>query len=282
MNPVFIGNLFFNFIEVEYNQDIDTTLMHKIYTKEIDGVVVKNVFSEADVKDVLRNAKLVKDEDKLFTSTGEVFPLPFATIRNHKDDLDKYIERRKKLETPAFDVLQKKIQDFFEKIGAGFNVSVPEIVSRENSGTANFGNFRFFQPNFGGLFPHCGNLFRHDSPVYYEAVEDMDLDMQLSFFLALEYPEKGGELTIYKLLWPEVNGKDDFEGRDYVLNNKNEKIVLNEVKQFKVVPNPGDILVFNGGDIWHRVEEIYGGHPRITFGGFMNYSKDGKSFFYWS
>ena len=50
----------------------------------------------------------------------------------------------------------------------------------------------------------------------------------------------------------------------------------------KFNPEPGDLLIFYGGRIWHRVEPILGSKPRITLGGFINFSDDDKKCFYWS
>ena len=50
----------------------------------------------------------------------------------------------------------------------------------------------------------------------------------------------------------------------------------------KIKPKPGDLLIFNGGSIWHKVEEIKGKSDRITFAGFLDMNKDKTKWIYWS
>lgn len=274
---------FFNFIETDYDGGkVDPSLMRKLFTTEVDGFVTKGVFSQEEVSQILEATKQISADDKLYTSNGEVFPMPFATIRNTGFDLDRYKAKLEALDIPLFSLLKDRLAEFFNAVGGDFDVKVPDIIIEGKEGSAAFGNFRFFLPELGGLFVHCGNLFQEDSPVYYQVVEDMDKKRQLSFFVALQYPESGGELTIYNMLWPEVNAKDDFENNEYVLDCNGNRLYLDKTEQFLVRPRPGDLLVFRGGPIWHRVEPILGDRPRITFGGFMNYSEDGDKFFYWS
>lgn len=108
------------------------------------------------------------------------------------------------------------------------------------------------------------------------------MDDQLSYFVVLQQAESGGELTIYDMLWENVKRKESPENNDFVIDDNDKAIYLTEVKNFAVKPQPGDILIFSGGPIWHRVEDIKGNIPRITFGGFLNFSNDNKELYYWS
>ena len=108
------------------------------------------------------------------------------------------------------------------------------------------------------------------------------MDDQLSYFLVLQQSEAGGELTIYDMLWDTVKRKESPENNDFVIDDNDNPIYVDQVRSFAVKPQPGDILVFSGGPIWHRVEDIKGASPRITFGGFLNFSKNQKELFYWS
>jgi hypothetical protein len=61
----------------------------------------------------------------------------------------------------------------------------------------------------------------------------------------------------------------------YVENNK-------DIIKDKIKPKKGDMILFQGGNIWHRVETVRGNIPRITFGGFIGISIDKTKFYYWS
>ena len=101
------------------------------------------------------------------------------------------------------------------------------------------------------------------------------------FFLVLQNSEIGGELTIYDMHWKDIKHKDSIEENNYVLDPGGKRVYLDALRSFYVKPNPGDILIFSGGPIWHRVENIRGKNPRITFGGFLNFTPDDKGLRYW-
>ncbi len=111
---------------------------------------------------------------------------------------------------------------------------------------------------------------------------NLDMDNQLSYFVVLQNPEGGGELTLYDLLWKDVQHKDHPENNDYVIDLSGQRRYVSDLGQVAVQPMPGDLLIFHGGPIWHRVENIYGRIPRITLGGFINFSTNREHLYYWS
>lgn len=280
MKRILGENIFKNFIEVDYkNQEPNQNYIEKVYNGELDGFVTKGVLSENEVANFLDIINGVNDNDFLPTSNGRLFPYPYATISDLDKTLDGYIDKTAVLEKLPLEFFKKRIFEFFNKYSGSFDARPPKVL--KSNKPAAYGTARFFMPKMGGLFVHCGFFFQQEHAIYFDVVEEMDKEKQFSFFMMLQYPEKGGELTIYDMLWPEVNGKDVFENNEYVLDKDKNKIYLDTVDTFQVKPAPGDILIFNGGPIWHRVEEIIGDKPRITFGGFINFSKDGKELFYW-
>ena len=42
------------------------------------------------------------------------------------------------------------------------------------------------------------------------------------------------------------------------------------------------MIVFAGGQIWHKVQAVGGTKERITLGGFLSLSNDDKSVFTWT
>ena len=42
------------------------------------------------------------------------------------------------------------------------------------------------------------------------------------------------------------------------------------------------MILFQGGNIWHRVETVRGNKPRITLGGFGGTSLNKEKIYYWS
>jgi hapalindole-type alkaloid chlorinase len=101
----------------------------------------------------------------------------------------------------------------------------------------------------------------------------IDTTDQFSYFIPITVPETGGELIIYDMEWnPEENSEEK------ALNLMFEQ----NCKSVSVAPNPGDMLVFDGGRYYHRVTPVSGNLPRRTIGGFMAFSKQHDKLYYWS
>jgi hypothetical protein len=281
------GKPFFNFKEFEYT-DIHQhgDLVHQIKTKQLDGFIMKNVFQPKELTQLKSFLGALTDVDLMPTPSGKIFPSPFATITDIGERLDSYygkLERfdKYKNENQSVGTLSQRLNDFFVQVGRNYKVSIPYNKIKDKAVAP--GTFRLFYPNMGGLHVHCGNLFQAQSMFFYSLIKnDIDMDDQLSYFVVLQQSEVGGELTIYDMLWDQVKRKESPENNEFVIDDQGNHIYVNTLKSFAIRPLPGDILVFSGGPIWHRVEDIKGTSPRITFGGFLNFSNDNKELFYWS
>ena len=280
-------NIFFNFIEVPFEKMSESgDIIQKIKSGEVHGFVLKNLFSKQEIADILKAIEKPIAEKAMVTPSGKMYPTPFAIVSNSGERLDAYYESINTLDTltttePSLQLVRDRVEQFFKAVGANYKVSVP--INKVKGLPVSEGCYRIFYKDKGGLFVHCGNLFQQQSEYYYSLLaNDIDMNDQLSFFFNLQNTEVGGELTIYKMLWKDVVGKATPDENDSVIDANGNTIYLKDVEQFTVKPESGDILVFSGGPIWHRVENIKGDTPRITYGGFVNFSKDGKEIFYWS
>lgn len=279
--------IFFNFIEL-HASDLPYAgdLVSKLQSGEVHGFVVKNLLSAEEVQNVLSTLKKYMDANAMPTPSGRIFPCPFAVISDSGERLDTYYNSLAVLhdivaKDPAMRLVQQRVDAFFKAVAADFEVSIP--INKVKGLPVCEGTYREFPKDKGGLFVHCGHLFQQQTQKYYELLaNDIDMADQLSFFLKLQDSEEGGELTIYDMLWKDVVGKATPDENNSVIDAQGNTIYLKDVRQFKVMPLPGDILVFSGGPIWHRVEDIKGETSRITYGGFVNYSQNGKELFYWA
>jgi hypothetical protein len=279
--------IFFNFKEFEYAEaSAHRDLIHQIKTNQLDGFIMKNVFSEDEINHLKSFLETLGADDLMPTPSGKIFPSPFATITDTQERLDAYyskLERfnRYKGENKYVGLLAERLNNFFIEVGGNYQVKVPYNKIKDKPVAP--GTFRLFYPNMGGLHVHCGNLFQAQSMFFYSLIkDDIDMDGQLSYFIVLQQSEQGGELTIYDMLWDKVKRKESPENNEFVIDDEGKSIYVNTLESFAVRPKMGDILVFSGGPIWHRVEDIKGASPRITFGGFLNFSKDSKELYYWS
>jgi hypothetical protein len=270
----------FKILNFDKNSKEQSYLIRDVHQNKMEGFILKNVFSKEEVKQFLSSTKQIDSKDFLTTNTGSIIPDPFATISDLEERLQNYIDKKNKFNALGFEKFFDKLDEVMRFVGAPFDLQVPKL--RLDQSNAVPATIRHFYPNMGGLFVHCGYLFQVQSPIYYQAVEPMKKEGQLSFFIVIQQPESGGELTLYDMVWEQVNSKDAPENNDFVLDKNGSKVYLKDVESKKFNPEPGDLLIFYGGKIWHRVEPILGSKPRITLGGFINFSDDEKKCFYWS
>ena len=247
------GDVKFNFKEFDVNSpELPADLLKQVHEGNLEGFIIENVLSEEEVKkanDILEN---LPRELYLDTNTGDIFPNPFATLSHSLEKYDDYIKKLKEFDKLDLKFVTENLQKALEKVGESYEIDKPKLV--DGLGKAVPTTLRHFYPNKGGLFVHCGYYFQENSPKYYEIVEPMKKEGQLSYFLVLQRPETGGQLTLYDMVWEKVNGKTNFTDNDHVLDKKGNRIDLDNVKKTYYDPKPGSLLVFYGGRIWHRVE----------------------------
>lgn len=63
---------------------------------------------------------------------------------------------------------------------------------------------------------------------------------------------------------------------------KKEKSFFYRGENILIKPEVGDLIVFNGGQVWHKVNDVIGTKDRVTFGGFLGRSLDGAELLYWN
>jgi hypothetical protein len=96
----------------------------------------------------------------------------------------------------------------------------------------------------------------------------------------LQKPEAGGELTIFDVTRTKAVKKLN----DLQLESRSGELldIEKNVDNMPLQIDNGDLLIFDGGTIWHRVELVKGNKHRITLGGFIGFTKDGNEIYYWS
>ena len=67
----------------------------------------------------------------------------------------------------------------------------------------------------------------------------------------------------------------DDEESDDIWRRTRDDSLFSASRMIEVDPEPGELVIFGGGWRWHRVNEIEGTRPRITYGGFAGRSLEG-------
>ena len=173
--------------------------------------------------------------------------------------------------------LETRLKETLSNVFQVQNVEVPAAGDEQDPLTPF--SIRLLEPK-AEIYLHCGNYVQVRHQEFYSRFsEEVQIYNQLSYFVVIQEPETDGELSVFNAKWKDVGARDAHE--QLILEN-------NEVKSpysfgvHKAAPAKGALLVFSGGQYWHRVERVLGTKTRITIGGFIGKSKDGSKIFVWS
>jgi hypothetical protein len=117
----------------------------------------------------------------------------------------------------------------------------------------------------GGEAPiHCDSY--GVLPAREELAARLDGRTQLSWYIPLSLPEQGGDLAIYDLRHGEPGAAQPARSGA-------------RARSYRV--GVGDLVVFDGGRWFHRVEPCRGPTPRRTFAGFAGLARGGRALYVW-
>jgi hypothetical protein len=251
------------------------SMIQDIYARNIDGIILRRVCTAATIRRVLE--RLQRGEPPVHRTDynwgfvfGRVLVSPYDDLPRYFTDAANFRAACQVLFAPD-DTFETRIETLLSALCGGLPVGVPPGLDQTTYTPAtirvlNAGN---------ELKLHCGNQFSYRLPKMRHLVSIADLQDQLSYFMLLNQPEAGGELILYDLEWGDT---DD----GMLAGNRNIHDVIEEYDSMVVPLHAGDMVLFDGGRIWHRVSEVQGMQPRITIGGFVCYAQDHQQIYYWS
>lgn len=262
----------------------DRNWMAEISQSREHGLLIDNFLSPTELE-VLRAASYRElgleghPQDKSFThpiSLVALDGLDRSKLQDFHNMVDAFVGSFGA--TFGLDLIQR-LQRVFEDLSGEEQV---EILSDGAGGYFLPATFRIIFPEKNHIHLHCGNqFFERFGSFYKEVASAVDVHDQMSFFLVLEKPQAGGALTIYDFTWEEARECDHQtntltrpDGSSIQLGPETVGLELMDMEA-------GSLLIFQGGSLWHRVEQVYGS-KRITFGGFLGFSYDRSKLFYWS
>jgi hypothetical protein len=290
----------YDFIEIDY-ADLPnySDAIAEMYTGKRDGFLIKNVLSHFEVDTILKEFEIVQQQDKdiAHTPVGFTHPPIFAEYSRR---MENYTETEKKVETELYFELCNsfntrfkakfgidafgKITSIFKTLSGGREVSVPSGVN--DKGNYPFATFRYLIPERGLMSVHCGNYFGTIFDKTYDHLTSIvAVENQMSFFIMLNEPDAGGELSLFNFRWEKGQTKTyPGEDNEIIMPDGSKRYLQTDssIKKNKIRPRKGDMILFQGGNIWHRVEMVKGTKPRITLGGFLSLDFSGRKILFWS
>lgn len=262
-----------------------------IYNRKFDGFIIRNVLSTEEASTILDNLDRIQSDKKTKIDEGfSSYPKAFSQVDQRSNNsatlLEEYfLECVTFRETfpIVFGVdFEKKVIATLSAIAGGRKVTAP--TGYNNKGTFTPMNFRVLRPQMGRIKAHCGNYFHNEFPNFFSYLSAFShVKDQLSYFVMLQRPESGGELTLFDQEWKDaherLNGDIILKTLNGELKNLEDE---NQVQRQYITPNVGDMIIFAGGQIWHRVETVQGTQHRFTCGGFLSVAKDDSAVYYWT
>lgn len=266
-----------------------------IYSGKYTGIIIRNVFTKEELKLMKKGVENIPENSRISTGVGFSYPKHFAQLFKPPDGsevnqkvIKNYFKECKQLPQTLENTLNVKLHDrlkkIFRKISGTREISTP--TGYDGEGNYAFGAIRVNFPNKGFIPIHCGNYFQQEFPEFYEHLRiQVHVKDQLSYFITVNEAEIGGELSLIDLTWEDGQHKENvgadlgvtlMDGR-FVDTTKN-----GTVKRQKIKPGAGDLLIFSGGPIWHKVELVEGNSNRITIGGFLAVTEDDKNLKFWT
>ena len=271
--------------------------IYDLYTNKNDGYLIKNFLTEAEVDAIMSNFPKAENDSPAHTAVGFTYPPVFAEFSNRIRQEDEAQKQRSIInyfeKTSLFNSEFKKnfgvdvkarFENFFKAISGNRDIVVAEGMG--GKGHYPFSTFRYLTPDKGLMSVHCGNYFGKTFEDFYkDLTKKVAVENQMSFFIMLQEPEAGGELSLFNFRWKNGQTKSNPSEDNEIIQPDGSKMYVEEdpaIIKDKIAPKKGDMILFQGGNIWHRVETVRGNIPRITFGGFIGISIDQQKFYYWS
>ena len=262
-----------------------------IKQRKLDGVLFRGFLTPEEVSKLVSGFDALQEPEYVKTSVGGVYPIVFQQLAVQTESEPKAVSDAKFHDyfTTSEDFAHRfdsrfgvdfrgKLFGLLEKMAGSREIAIPRGYNDE--GNYAFCTFRRLIPEAGQMGYHTGNLFRNAYAKFYEHLDTkVGTYDQLSYFVLLQKPDTGGELTLYDLEWKDGQYKED---NRYVVQPDGGKVDINDLKTMTMNMKPGDMIIFNGAQIWHRVEHVYGKTDRITLGGFIGISHDDQKVFLWS
>lgn len=255
--------------------------------EESHGYLIKGVFDQKEIQKLIKGLDKIPEEKFFEAKKGTIiYPRPMQSIDfnalkpeysakqyfNEADELWKDFPDLFGLDLKAH--LNSKLQKFFG------NRKINSALGPDDLGIYNLACFRKLNEGLGQFEIHCGNFFHEEFQLPYSHLQTVTkVEDQLSYFLVLKKCEEGGELIVYDAFWNEYKNRRDGD----LLNESGEIVETDNEKKLPRIsldPEPGDMIIFSGGKIWHKVENVKKGE-RITLGGFITPGIN-KEVYFWA
>ena len=281
----------FDFVLTDVAQVRDhADTLKAILEKRLDGIIVRNVLTQETIQAVIARLEDDPEERRKFPMFKALDDAPYtvgqAIVSAQLDLVDYFHDavtqqaRLAQLFAGQQDY-ERRIADVFSALAGGLPA---EVAHAPDGKTFTPSTVRVLTEGHE-MGVHVGNGFaRLPQARYLSGL--IDMTDQISFFIPLSVPKAGGELVVYGVeysdmsaLMPQVTSA---EVSNVWLEGTDVFKAFQALDSTAFVPQPGDMLIFDGGRYFHRISKVEGNAPRRTIGGFVGFSQDHDRLYYWS
>jgi hypothetical protein len=280
----------FSFIRIKSTGAMPDGAMDDLLNEKITGILIEDFLTASEVALLVNGFRNLPLQEKTVINDGFVsYPLSFAQFTQQKNSgqitVEEYVTIAERLNEKLINFFGINITDklcSFLKQFKQLEQVTPIMHSELNKPLVPL-NFRELFPGQGELIAHCENLFFEEFPGFFSWLQLMNIkDNKLSYFITLQQAEEGGELCCFDINWANVKTRQSPTLLQDKLHNNIDLEDETQVKRFLIKPKAGDLLLFAGGNVWHRVEKIKGSKSRITLGGFVAETTTPGKYYIWS
>lgn len=262
--------------------------VNKVIAEPKFAVHIKNVLSKEEVANL--KSALAALPDQAFEKPhpgAKTYPPACSTGQLDKESLEAFFKRSEEYNHGLENKLGVDLIGRFSQLMKALNGGREAILSTRRSDGATYvhGTVRYIEPDsdqMGLTAPHTGFDYakRNANFSYAPLTEYMDIFRQISVFMVIQRPEKGGHFTLFNYSRSEYH---DIKGLTLkrVSNGKQIDLFGSKRGYETIELQEGDAFLFADFDRWHRVDPLSGPNPRISYGCWAAIGNDGE-LYYWS
>lgn len=251
--------------DLNYTAQEGVSLYDEIFEKRQIGFVLRNFLNEEEIALVKQGLEEYGDDVFEIFPGYKALPRPFDyTITSEQA---KYYEEAKYLETnPTMRKIQAMWKEKLAKISNGADL-IFAGEQNDYSYSKGWSSYRELEPNQGLFELHCGNVFRLWNKKFFDHQYENLSQVHLSCVVMINKPETDEDIVIYK---PHFDEYPEKISDNQLLSKNNEKVYLDDLEDYTLKLNAGDLLLFDESNYWHVVPKFGGTEKRLTFGGFLS------------
>ena len=283
---------FLNILDVHVSEieKYPGSLQNIYFKRHFEAIIVRNLFPENVMEQVIERLRKEDDMNSVFVNSES----KSALIKNinhsygpgvfgSQPDLKEYFlkasifrEKCRFLFPDNIDY-EKRVESAIRSLSGGVAGEIP--VGQQGQ-SYNSSSIRII-PDGHQIPIHVGNdlLLLPQSNHIRTLIDPI---AQISFFIPLSLPKAGGDLVVYNLEFDPETSQKNQNVNLYELGLKTKNIDTDRYERKVLAPGVGDMLLFDGGRYYHRVTQVVGKTPRITMGGFINFSSSHDKIYYWN